>query len=170
MKETGICDEIVFKSIYLKWNKPLQHFLQARGLDLEMAADKVQDCFVRLWNNCSKITEEKAKSYLFTSATNLQIDQFRKSKVRLKYLEQLGEKVSFMDGQYQMEHDEFKAKLEAVISAMPQKSKEVFMMSRFSDMSYKEISEAIGIGVKAVEKRMSIALAHLAKQNILKKR
>jgi len=166
----SICNETVFKSVYLSWHKPLQHFLQTRGLDLETAADKVQDCFVRLWNNCAKVSEEKAKSYLFTTAANLQIDQFRKSKVQLKYLGQLREKISFVDGQYQMEHDEFKAKLEAVINSMPQASKEVFIMSRFDEMSYKEISEAIGIGVKAVEKRMSKALAHLAKQNVIKKR
>ena len=166
----SVCNESVFKSIYMEWHKPLQRFLQSRGLDMDAAADKVQDCFLKLWDNCSKVTKEKAKSYLFKTAVNLQIDQFRKTKVQLKYLGQIDKKISFVDGQYEMEHAEFKEKLERVINSMTESSRQVFLLSRFEDMSYKEISAQLGIGIKAVEKRMSLALAHLAKQNILRKR
>lgn len=166
----SICNDQIFKSIYLKWQKPLQSFLQSKGLGINQASDKVQDCFLKLWNNCSKITVEKAKSYLFTTAVNLQIDQYRRTKIQLNYLGQITKKISFEDGQYTLEYNEFQHRLESAINSMSQASKEVFIMNRFEKKKYKEISVLLNISVKAVEKRMTKALAHLYAQNILKKK
>ena len=45
-----------------------------------------------------------------------------------------------------------------------EKQRSVFLMSRMEDMTYKEIAERLDLSVKAVEKRMSIALAELKKR------
>ena len=166
----GICDQDVFKDIYLKWHKPLQLFMQARGLEKGIAADKSQESFLRLWKNCASITLEKAKSFLFTTASRLQIDAYRKNKLSLRYKADTSIPNEMKDGQYQLEMKEFKIKLEQVIYAMSDASREVFMMNRYEQMKYREIAEALDISVKAVEKRMSKALKHLIDHNIYKKR
>lgn len=167
----NVCEELVFRRIFDKWQKPLQHYLQARGLDLAAAADQVQDCFLKLWQNCKDVSEGKSKSYLFTVATRLQIDLYRKSKVRLSYSSDINNtKIEKQDGQYLLEEKEFQQKLESSINAMTNSSREVFMMHRFDKMSYKLIAESLNISVKAVEKRMSKALAHLIKSEIKLKR
>jgi len=38
---------------------------------MQLSEDVAQDAFVKLWENCGKVTREKAKSYLFTIANNL---------------------------------------------------------------------------------------------------
>ncbi len=163
----GVCSEHIFRRVFDRWQIPLQHFLQARGLDMELAADEVQNCFLRLWNNCSKVQEEKAKSFLFTTAKRLQIDAYRKNQVRLKHVQQTNDSsVETQDAQFLLEEQEFKTKLEQVMDAMSPASKEVFILHRFDKLSYKEIAESIGIGVKAVEKRMSKALKHLLENKI----
>lgn len=166
----GICDPNIFKNTFSKWNSALQAFIQSKGLNREESADLCQDAFVKLWQNCAKVEEEKAKSYLFTVANNLFIDQYRKAKSQIKFTRKISRTVEKEDGQFVMELEEFREKLENCLKSMNQNSKEVFMMHRFGDMSYKEISESLGIGVKAVEKRMHKALAHIANENILIKR
>lgn len=167
----NVCEEHIFRRVFDKWQKPLQHFLQARGLDMNAAADQVQDCFLRLWQNCKDVAEEKSKSYLFTTASRLQIDDYRKAKVRLKYVQQSNAQTTdTKDGQYVLEENEFKTRLEDTINTMKDKSREVFMMNRYDKMTYKDIAATLDISVKAVEKRMSKALAHLLENKINLKR
>ena len=131
---------------------------------MAQSADLCQEAFMRLWKNCSKVSQEKAKSFLFTVANNLIIDDYRKQQTQIKLKQSTVNLTETKDGQYQMEVSEFKEKLEAAIDTMTPASKEVFLLHRFNDMSYKEIAEQLGIGLKAVEKRMSVALKHLVQK------
>jgi len=167
----NVCKESVFKKVFDRWQKPLQHFLQSRGLDMAAAADQVQECFLRMWNNCGKVEVVKAQSYLFSIASRLQIDEYRKAQVRLKYTaQQSTNDTNRKDGQYILEEQEFKERLEHTINSMTESSRQVFVMNRFDSKTYKEIAEILEISVKAVEKRMSKALRHLLDNNINLKR
>ncbi len=160
----GICDQKVFKRVFMEWSKPIQRFLQSKGLDVGQSADLSQEAFIRLWNNCAKVSIEKSKAFLFTVANNLAIDAFRKAKTQLKLKQIPSAKANIQDGQYQLEMAEFKTKLESAINSMTPASKEVFILNRFNEMTYKEIAAQLSISVKAVEKRMSKALRHLAEK------
>jgi len=166
----SVCGKLVFREIFEEWNTSLQRFLMSRGLSSDDAGDLVQDCFVRLWNNCEKVKKEQAGSYLFTLARNISIDHFRKQKTKLKYKAQLSHENEVKDGQYMLEMAEFKNRLENAIESMPALSKEVFVMHRFDNLSYKEIAKVLNISIKAIEKRMHKALKHLTNQKIIKKR
>ncbi len=163
----SLCDKQIFKSVYLELSEPLQRFMQSKGLGADTSLDIVQESFIRLWNNCAKVLRDKAKSYLYTTANNIVIDQHRKTKTALKYKEQTSATgIEREDGQYILESSEFKDRLEAAIDSIPTGAKEVFIMSRFDDKSYKEMADLLNLSVKAIEKRMSIALKHLASKNL----
>jgi len=163
----SLCDKQIFKSVYLEYSEPLQRFMQSKGMDKDSSLDVVQESFIRLWNNCSKVLKDKAKPYLYTTASNLFIDLHRKTKTALKYREQSSfSGIEKEDPQYKVEMAEFKSRVEAAIDSIPSGAKVVFMMSRFEDKSYKEMAEILNISVKAIEKRMSIALKHIASKKL----
>lgn len=168
----GICDQKIFKSVFFEWSTPIQRFLQSKGIGSSQSADLCQEAFLRLWKNCSTVSFEKAKSFLFTVANNLAIDEFRahQKNIKLQQIASSQSRQSNQDAQYQMEMDEFRIALEQAINGMTPASKEVFLLHRFNDMTYKEIAAQLTISVKAVEKRMSKALKHLITQNIALKR
>ena len=160
----GVCEKEIFKKVYHQWNTPLQRFLQSKGMDINTSADLTQETFMRLWKNCAKVTVEKSKSFLFTAANNLFIDEYRKSKTQLKIKQASQKQITHEDGQYQVEMKEFQQHLEDAINTMTPASKEVFVMSRFNEMSYQEIADALSLSKKSVEKRMTKALKHLSKK------
>ena len=47
------------------------------------------------------------------------------------------------------------------LSTLPDKQRTTFLMNKLDCLTYKEIAKALNIGVKAVEKRMSLALKAL---------
>lgn len=164
----SICDPKTFESIYHNWCEPIQRFLISRGAGHEESIDYMQESFLRLWKKCKDIGAEQAKSFLFTTSNRLLIDQYRKSQTEQKYISNLRVNANLQDGQYLAEMNEFRVHFEQALNTMTEASREVFMLHRFNDMTYAEIAEHIGIGIKAVEKRMHKALLHLKNQNIPK--
>ena len=65
--------------------------------------------------------------------------------------------------EFLMEASELKDQLEKAINELPEKQRTVFLMNRFDNQSYTEIAAALDLSVKAVEKRMHLALLSLRK-------
>jgi RNA polymerase sigma-70 factor (ECF subfamily) len=95
---------------------------------------------------------------LFTVARNLFLNEVAHKKIVLQYKLTLGPDRTDETPQFLLEEQEFMVKLKKVIADLPEKQREVFLLSRIDKKKYSEISEMLGISVKAVEKRMSQAL------------
>ncbi|WP_317047167.1 RNA polymerase sigma factor [Winogradskyella tangerina] len=80
-----ICDKMRFSKIYEKYAQSLSNILLYKYGDLLNPTDKVQEAFIKLWKNCAKIKPEAAKSYLYTTANNLMLNEVKHQKVVLKY-------------------------------------------------------------------------------------
>lgn len=164
----NICDKANFKLMFLKYHQDLERFMLSKGVVQSEALDIAQETFLRLWEKCKDVSEKSLKSFLFTTSERIFIDQYRKKQTKQKYRALLNWKTDIKDGQYQLEMEEFKIRLEDVITEMKPKVREVFMLNRFERMKYREIAEQLGISQKAVEKRMHEALIHLSKNKIPK--
>lgn len=164
----GICEEGLFKSLFVKYHGDIERFMISRGANQQEALDIAQESFVRLWQKCKEITSSGARPFLYTTSSRILIDEYRKKQTREKYKLSLSWAPNRQDAQYQMEMEEFREHLEQVIASMKEGAREVFVLHRFESMKYKEIAAHLGISVKAVEKRMHSALSHLANHKIPK--
>jgi RNA polymerase sigma factor (sigma-70 family) len=156
----SVCEEVNYKNIFKEHSKSLRNFIYYKCGDLERAKDIMQEALIRLWENCSKVELEKAKTFLFTVAQRIMIDNIRHDKVKLQFTKRSESNVA-NDPSYELEKKEFEQKLMSSISSMPESQREAFLMNRMDNMSYKDIAEALDISVKAVEKRIHLALLYL---------
>ncbi|MDO5978873.1 RNA polymerase sigma factor [Flavivirga spongiicola] len=160
-KPRSVCEEKAYESIFNEHSETLRNFIYYKCGDIEQAEDIVQESFVKLWRNCAKVIFEKAKSYLYTVAKNIFLNEVAHKKVVLQHQVHLASDRTNETPEFLFEEREFMVKLEKAIADLPEKQREVFLLSRIDKKKYSEISDIVGISVKAVEKRMSQALVTL---------
>lgn len=161
--QKSVCDDQVFQEIHSTFELPVRNFLFYKLGDLEKAKDFAQESFVRLWNNCAKVAFDKVKSYLFTTANHLFLDDYDHQKVVLKfeYRSDTTESRMEQNPEHLYREQEFKSRLEEAISDLPEKQRVVFLMSRIDKLKNKEVSERLDISIKTVEKHISSAIKTL---------
>lgn len=156
----NICDEQVFSSIFKANSKTVFNYIYYKFGNEEKSYDAVQEAFVKLWENCAKVTPEKAKSYVYTVANNMYLNVIKAEKVRLKYADKTL-KTTHETPEYLLEEREFKTKLDKALNDLPENQRTTFLLNRIDGKKYKEIAEMEGVSVKAIEKRMHLALKTL---------
>jgi RNA polymerase sigma-70 factor (ECF subfamily) len=119
---------------------------------------------VKLWENCAKVSPEKAKSFVYTVANNLYLNVIKAEKVRLKYANSVDDHSSNLSPEFLMEEQEYKDKLDNALNALPENQRTTFLLNRIDGKKYAEIAEMEGVSVKAIEKRMHLALKSLREQ------
>ncbi|ASV29339.1 RNA polymerase sigma factor [Maribacter cobaltidurans] len=155
-----VCKESTYSALFNANSKTVFNYIYYKFGNEEKAHDAVQEAFVKLWENCAKVTPEKAKSYLYTVANNLYLNVIKAEKVRLKYADKLL-KTTNESPEFLMEENEFKAKLDNALNNLPDNQRSTFLLNRIDGKKYAEIAEMEGVSVKAIEKRMHLALKSL---------
>jgi len=154
----SVCNERVFSRIFKEYSTRLFNYLFYTCGDEALAQDLTQDAFTKLWQKCAEVTRSTAEGWVFKTAKNALMNKFQRDKVRLKFESIERPQHTNVSPEYILEEKELKAQLEAAISALPEKQRVVFLMSRIDKMTYKEIAEKLEISKQAVEKRMYNAL------------
>ncbi|RED48966.1 RNA polymerase sigma factor [Seonamhaeicola aphaedonensis] len=160
----SVCEKVTYEYLFNTHSKTLYNYIYYKCGDEQQAEDIVQDAFIKLWNNCSKVVFDKAKSFLYTVARNIFLNEVAHKKIVLEHQNTQINKVSNETPQFILEEQEFMQKLKTAIANLPEKQREVFLLSRIDKKKYSEIAEITGVSLKAVEKRMSLALVTLRKQ------
>ncbi len=160
----NICNEALFSKVFKMHSKNLHNFLYYKFGERFNPKDKVQEAFVKLWENCSKVSPDKAKSYLFTVANNLMLNEAAHQKVVLKYQQQKPKQHTNENPEFLMEENEYLQKLQLAISNLTEAERVAFLLNRVEGKKHKEIAELLDIGTKAVEKRIYGALKKLRKE------
>ena len=159
------CDEIIFSAFFKSHAKSLRNFLYYKFGNKDQADDLTQEAFIKLWQNCAAVPIEKAKSYIYTIANNHSLNEIAHKKVVLEYennftgLDKTNENPEFI-----LEEKQFKSKLLKAIENLNETQRVAFLMHRIDGKKYSEIAEELNISVKAVEKRIHLALVELRKK------
>lgn len=161
----SVCEQKNFEIIFNQHSQSLRNYIYYKCGDTQQAEDIVQEAYIKLWDNCAKVIFEKAKSFLYTVANNKFLNEVAHKKVVLEHQKRnISPDRTNETPEFIIEEEEFYTKLKKVIADLPEKQREVFLLSRIDKKKYTEIAEIVGISVKAVEKRMSKALLTLKEQ------
>ncbi|MCF6180491.1 RNA polymerase sigma factor [Lutibacter sp.] len=158
------CNEKKFTSFFLEQSTLLFNYIFYKCGNTDLADDIVQEAFIKIWNNCSKIIPNKAKSFLFTIATNLFLNEYAKTSVIINYKNTIKKDYTNESPEFILEEKEFEVKLQKAISNLTETQRVAFLMHRIDGKKYREIAELLGISIKAVEKRIHNALLSLRKE------
>ncbi|MEK6154486.1 sigma-70 family RNA polymerase sigma factor [Flavobacteriaceae bacterium 3-367] len=159
----NVCEEEVYSSLFRAHSKTVFNFIYYKYGNEEKAYDVVQEAFIKLWENCGKVGPEKAKSYVYTIANNLYLNVLKAEKVRLRYANTPQDTAS-ESPEFLMEEKQYKEKLDRALNQLPENQRTTFLLNRIDGKKYAEIAEMEGVSVKAIEKRMHLALKTLREQ------
>lgn len=154
--------EVIFRTEF----KGLCYLAQKVVKDPEAAREIVQEAFVNLWEKRDSIDQDRnIRSYLATGIYNRSLNWLRdnrKFNVSLLELENLSDTagIESVDND-NLAETELHELIQKSINELPEKCREVFVLSRYENMKYKEIADQLDISVKTVEAQMSKALQHL---------
>ena len=157
-------DQLGFELLFKRYFEGLSHYAFRYLKDNQAAEDVVQDVFFKLWNKREQLRAEiEIKPYLFIAVKNTSLNQI-KSNSRISDVDDdhFGNMVvNNRTAADDMELHELEMRVKQVIDTLPPKCREVFILSRYEEKSYKEIAEHLNISVKTVENQMGKALKRL---------
>ncbi|MDR1500017.1 MAG: RNA polymerase sigma-70 factor [Tannerellaceae bacterium] len=153
-----------FDRIYVNYFTRLYRFAKEYVIYSEDAENIVQDVFMMLWEKRRVLNVQVSlTAYLFSIVKNKCIDHLRRRVVADEYKQELNIKLlSLEDINRAFASDEdIERFLNDALNKLPERCRQVFIMSRIEGKKYQEIADELGISVNTVENQMSIALRKL---------
>ena len=130
----------------------------------EISEDIVQDVFFKLWDRRNKIViTNSLEAYLNRMVFNESISFLRRNKNLLEFSDEIEQSGTNHGPINTIEQKELNTIINDAINKLPPRCKTIFLLSRFEDLTYKQIAEQLNISVKTVENQMGKALKVLRK-------
>lgn len=171
VEELALGNFKAFKTVFDQYFKALHHFAVSYLKNEEDATDIVQSVFLILWERRESLRPDtNLISYLFTIAKNQSLNYLDHIKAKTNYLSRHEQHWNELQLNYysleqfntiNLGYEELESELNKSMAELPADIAQIFAMSRFQGLKYSEIADKMGISVKTVEKKMSIALMKL---------
>ena len=139
-------NEIEFNSCVDDYSDSLYRFILKISKNKEDAKDIVQTAFEKLWIHRNKVELLKAKSYLFTVAYHLMIDQLRK-EAKMVQTDNFDENLNAATPA----HSDLKQILLKAIYNLNPTQKALILLKDYEGYAYKEIGEIMQLSETQVK-------------------
>lgn len=158
-------DEEAFTSLYHRYCNKVYKFCSLYFTNNSSAEEVVQEVFIKLWDIRSYVNEnENLEGLLFIITRNMVFDNTRKNFNESFYQISI---LAAYDKAYDIEEElhakDLKVYIDRLVNELTPRQKEIFCMSRYEHLSYKEIAEKLNITPKTVERHINDALKYLKK-------
>lgn len=150
--------ELFFKQNYTDLCNYAFYYLK----NAEDAEEVVQDIFYIIWKNRKELNIKSIKSYLYQSVKNNCLQTIRHRSLNEKF-------ISYVKHSYEEQGEQadkiLNAKdineiIEKTFNSLPARCKQIFKLSRYEGLKYREIAKKLSISIKTVEANMGKALMH----------
>ena len=162
--QSGSAD--AFSTLFYRHHARVYQFALKLNLSGADAEEIVQETFCAVWINRLKIDpEQKFTNYLYGIARNQAHTVLRKKILFLHYLERLEIKSQISDhvADNRLNQKEIQEFFRHYLNRLPPRRREIFCMSRFDELTYREIALKLGISENTVDTQIRQALNFLRK-------
>lgn len=160
-------DQTAFELLFRFYYPGLVIFVKQIILDEAEAEEIVQDFFVQLWANRRNIKQSASlKNYFFVSVRNRAYNFLKKEKIKkstLNELRLLVEKDPLFLPDLFVE-SELQKQIKEALDKLPDRTREIFILSRSEGIPNEEIARQLGISKRTVETQISNALRVLRQE------
>lgn len=153
------------KGLFLKHASTLRGYLARKVKDPQLAADLVQESFLRMAEHGHKQPIENSPGYLYRTARNLLVDHIRQETRRKtdlvthEDLAQIEDELAGLEAQAMAEQQ--RAALQQALAELPQRTRDIFRLNRMEGMTHAEVARHLDICDSSVQKHLSKALAYV---------
>jgi RNA polymerase sigma-70 factor, ECF subfamily len=161
-------DPLAFEVLFYKYRNKVKGFAKKMIPTHIDPEEIVQEVFVRVWIKKETIIPDKNfQSYIFSIAKHLILDQIKSAVNRRLYFveEQFQQDIMDEEGsEISAVPQDSEEKLHKLIQQLPDRRREIFTLSRFEGLSYKQIAERLNITENTVDSQIRNALAFIRKE------
>ena len=168
-------DHQAFETLFRQFNDPLLRYAHRLLGDKTLAMDVLQDVFLKLWEKRESLEiKVSLNALLYTMARNRALNMIRQST---KYVR--GDAEALLIRSVPAEHSaeaalstrELDVFFRKCVNELPPRRAEAFILSRYHDLTHKEISMVMGLSKRTVDTHIVHALQHIrARYDALKAR
>jgi len=167
-------NEKVFEQIVREYWPRMFKFALIYTQNNETSQELVQDTFLVLWNNRAILKDNtNLITYLMVVLRNKCLNLLEQTRIRQLYIEEIDDETIYQRANLYVLHDEasqivesedLHKAIERTLSKLPEKTREVFMLSRYDGLKNQQIAETKNISQKTVEYHISKALQILKEE------
>jgi RNA polymerase sigma-70 factor, ECF subfamily len=149
-----------YQKIYEQFARKVLNFIYRMVNSVEEAEDLTQETFVTVYQKLGSLKDNaKFEPWLFRIARNFVYQRYRSrppSSVSLDALDEDGRQVTQLVDERKtpdeaFESEELEKVIQEVVSDLPEKYREVFVLSAIRHMSYQEVAEIVGRSLPSVK-------------------
>ncbi|MEE9438204.1 MAG: RNA polymerase sigma-70 factor [Saprospiraceae bacterium] len=152
--------ELALKLLYDKYYSYICSVIYKMIGDSGTTEDIAQEVFIEVWKRKETLSiDSSLRGYLRRTAVNKTLNVIRAKRMKFEQEDTILHLSSPEPAsQLTMEAEEMRLVINRSIEALPDRCRLVFGLSRFEELSYKEIASKLEISVKTVENQISKAL------------
>lgn len=154
-------DERALRHLYAVHIKQLHYFVLRIAKSKQLTEDVIQDVFIKVWNNRLQIDPNQPfKPYLYTIARHQLLNLLKRARHESYILEEIRKSAVPAESTTEMQvaYNESYAILKEAINVLPLHCREVFIRCKIEGLSYRQVSDELGIAEGTVNSQMVKAL------------
>ena len=146
-------NEEAFRELYERYWYKMYVIAHRKLRRKEVAEELAQELFVMLWQKRATLRIINVPAFLGVSLKNLMIDYIRRHIQEEHYLDQL--RLFFPTDVFStseaVQLNELSEALQQALAQLPDKTREIFVLSRFEQLTIREIAQRLNLTEKAIE-------------------
>ncbi|WP_293786392.1 RNA polymerase sigma factor [uncultured Pedobacter sp.] len=148
-------DSLALETLFNRYYPALCKFITIYIKDHNRAEELVADLFMKLWDKRNELQIRSIKKYLFTAAKNLAFNEVQRVKFHILSINDREDSLdypdSYLNPHEQLASRESYSEIMELIKRLPDRQREVLLMSRIDMLEKSIIADLLGISIRTVE-------------------